>query len=66
MPRLTPEQVAKYDEIHRKRLRGIRAVDDLVGRLVEVLRNEGELDHTYFIYSSDNGYMISLTLTRSR
>jgi N-acetylglucosamine-6-sulfatase len=57
-PRLTREQVAEYDEIYRKRLRGVRAVDDLVGRLVEVLRNEGELGNTYFIYSTDNGYML--------
>jgi N-acetylglucosamine-6-sulfatase len=56
-PRLTPEQVANYDKEYRKRIRGVRAVDDLVGSLVAELRRQGELGNTYFIYSSDNGYM---------
>lgn len=57
-PRLTPKQVAEYDMIYRKRLRGVRAVDDLVGSLVNELKRQGELGNTYFIYSSDNGFMM--------
>ncbi len=58
MPQLTPERVAEYDKIYRKRLRGVRAVDDLVGGVVEALKDEGEFGNTYLVYSSDNGYLL--------
>jgi len=40
------------------RSESLLAVDDLVGRLVDRLRAEGELDNTYFIYTSDNGFLL--------
>jgi N-acetylglucosamine-6-sulfatase len=32
------------------------AVDDMIGRLVGELRKSGELDNTYFFFTSDNGF----------
>jgi arylsulfatase A-like enzyme len=41
---------------HRKRVRSLRAVDDMVGRVVKVLEETGRLANTYIIYTSDNGF----------
>ncbi|WP_235854909.1 sulfatase family protein [Nonomuraea aridisoli] len=55
-PRLTPEQVVEVDERHRRRLRSMLGVDDLVGTVVRALREAGQLDNTYIFFTSDNGF----------
>lgn len=42
---------------YRARARTLLAVDDMVGALVAELQSLGELDNTYIIFMSDNGYM---------
>ncbi|KAA1424239.1 sulfatase family protein [Nocardioides antri] len=42
----------------RARLRALRSVDDAVARTVRLLRRTGELKHTYFVFTSDNGYQL--------
>jgi arylsulfatase A-like enzyme len=32
------------------------SVDDMIGRLVDALRQSGELDNTYILFTSDNGF----------
>ena len=44
------------EELHRKRLQSMLAVDDMVGDLVKVLHDSGELDNTYIFFTSDNGF----------
>jgi arylsulfatase A-like enzyme len=39
-----------------KQLRTLISVDDLVGRVHDVLQSEGELSNTIVVYTSDNGY----------
>src|SRR3546814_20413248 len=34
----------------------LQSVDDLVAGVVAALRETGELDHTYVVYTSDNGW----------
>jgi N-acetylglucosamine-6-sulfatase len=41
----------------RERWESLLAVDEGVERIVEELRRAGELDNTYVIFTSDNGYM---------
>jgi N-acetylglucosamine-6-sulfatase len=54
------ETVLDYnDEYQRLRLRSLKSVDELVGDLVRRLEDEGLMDNTYFIYSTDNGFHIS-------
>lgn len=53
---LDDDAIAKVDEQYRQRLRSMLAVDDLVGNVVETLEATGELDNTYVLFSSDNGY----------
>ncbi len=40
------------------RLRSLQAVDRAVGSLVDTLSDQGVLDHTYIVFSSDNGYSL--------
>ncbi len=54
---LTEEEEAEIDEIHQKRLESMLAVDEMVGSLVEELEAAGELDNTYLIFTSDNGWI---------
>ncbi len=55
-PRLTLEKVREMGAEYRKRAVALLAVDDLIGSLLDELAAEGELDNTYFIYTSDNGW----------
>jgi arylsulfatase A-like enzyme len=55
-PPLSPEQKGYMDELHRKRLQSMLAVDDALGDLVRSLHESGELDNTYIFFTSDNGF----------
>jgi N-acetylglucosamine-6-sulfatase len=52
---LTRDRIDSLDKLHRNRLRSMKAVDEMVGRLVATLRKTGELDNTYVVFTSDNG-----------
>lgn len=56
LPRLKAAERRTIDERHRQRQRSLLAVDDAIGRLVDKLRQTGELDNTYIIFTSDNGF----------
>ncbi|MDQ3183786.1 MAG: sulfatase [Actinomycetota bacterium] len=55
-PPLSLEQKKYMEELHRKRLQSMLAVDDMVGDLVKALHDSGELDNTYIVFTSDNGF----------
>ncbi len=54
--RLTEEQIAAIDGRYRGMLRALQGVDELVENLVRTLEATGQLDRTYILYASDNGY----------
>ncbi|KAJ6160400.1 hypothetical protein N7470_003796 [Penicillium chermesinum] len=56
VPELNKTEVDYIDYFYRCRLRALQAVDDLIGELVDKLEKAGELDNTYVIFSTDNGY----------
>ncbi|MFI9596644.1 sulfatase [Nonomuraea sp. NPDC052265] len=56
LPALTQEDIDRVDERHRRRLRSMLGVDDLVRSVIETLRASGKLDNTYIIFTSDNGF----------
>ena len=56
-PPLKQWQIAALAEIHRQRLASLLAVDEGVARIVETLRETGELGDTLLIFTSDNGFM---------
>lgn len=52
----TPGDLAPIAREYRQRLRSLQAVDDLVENVVDAARDAGELDNTYFVFTSDNGW----------
>jgi len=48
--------VQRIDERYRLRQRSLLAVDDAIGRLLDTLERAGELDSTFLILTSDNGF----------
>jgi N-acetylglucosamine-6-sulfatase len=55
-PPLGPQQIADAEDLYRKRLQSMLAVDDAIGQLVNALKESGELDNTYIFFTSDNGF----------
>jgi N-acetylglucosamine-6-sulfatase len=55
-PPLNPEQISFAEDLYRKRLQSMLAVDEMIGQLVETLKESGELDETYLFFTSDNGF----------
>jgi arylsulfatase A-like enzyme len=51
--------VVDYEDFfYRQRLRSLQGVDELVDKLITRLEESGQIDNTYIIYSSDNGFHI--------
>ncbi|KAF9937767.1 hypothetical protein BGZ67_000923 [Mortierella alpina] len=56
LPRLNEEQVKTIDATYRARLQSLQATDELVERVIKRLEKNGQLDNTYIVYTTDNGY----------
>ena len=56
LPLLGATQIAQIDALHEKRVESLQSVDELVEAVVNKLRNEGALDNTYVVFTSDNGF----------
>ncbi len=56
LPLLTTQQLGQIDDLYRKRLQSLQAVDDMIGNLYDTLKATNQLDNTYFFFSSDNGF----------
>src|SRR4051794_4227390 len=54
--RLTKKQAGLIAIERRRQEEQLLSVDQAVGKLVQTLENEGTLDDTYIIFSSDNGF----------
>ena len=48
----------KQQTLFTARIRSLQAVDEGVQKIVQTLRETGELDNTYIIFTSDNGYLL--------
>lgn len=55
-PLLGREEVREIDEWHRNRARTLVAVDETVRDVVETLEDTGELEDTYIVFTTDNGW----------
>ena len=53
---LTPDAIEVVDETSRLRLEMMLSLDDMVGEVVQTLRDTGELEDTYVVFVSDNGF----------
>lgn len=45
-------------EVYQQRLESLQSVDEAVGKAVRQLRLTGQLDETYVVFTSDNGYLV--------
>ena len=55
-PLLTDEQIKQMDLEYLLRVQAMQAVDEMIAHLVTILKETGQLDNTYIIFTSDNGY----------
>lgn len=55
---LTEGQITRFETLHRARLASLLPVDALVRRVMDTLRKTGELENTYVLFTSDNGFML--------
>lgn len=53
---LTEEQISKIDQMYRQRVLSMQAVDEMILSLITTLEQTGELDNTYIVFTSDQGY----------
>ena len=58
LPQQNQTEIDYNDHFYRSRLRALQGVDELVDSLVSRLEESGQLDNTYIIYTSDNGFHI--------
>lgn len=55
-PLIGPIIMNRVDNLYRKRLQSLQAVDDAIGALYDTLKANGQLDNTYIVFTSDNGF----------
>jgi arylsulfatase A-like enzyme len=55
-PLLTDADILKIDDMHRDRVRSMQAVDEMLAELIGVLERTGQLENTYIVFTSDQGY----------
>ncbi|KAJ6164971.1 hypothetical protein N7470_003643 [Penicillium chermesinum] len=58
LPKQNQSQIDYNDFFYRSRLQALQGVDELVDALVTRLEESDQLDNTYIIYTSDNGFHI--------
>jgi arylsulfatase A-like enzyme len=57
-PPLSPAEIAGLTEANAQRREAELSVQDAVTGIMDTLRATGELDNTYVIFTSDNGYIL--------
>jgi N-acetylglucosamine-6-sulfatase len=58
LPPLSDEDIDAIDKTYRRRLQLMLAVDEMIGSVMAELRSLGELDNTYIVFASDNGFFL--------
>jgi arylsulfatase A-like enzyme len=56
LPLIGPKRAARIDDLYRRRIQSLQAVDRGVASLVDQLKADNQLDHTDIIFTSDNGF----------
>ncbi len=57
-PLFTSEEIEHIDFMYRERLKLLQSLDEMVLEVVRTLEKTGELDNTYIIFTSDNGFRL--------
>jgi arylsulfatase A-like enzyme len=53
-----PSRRDQLVEAHQQRVESLQSVDRAVARTIDTLRESGQLDDTYVVFTSDNGYVL--------
>jgi N-acetylglucosamine-6-sulfatase len=53
---LSDKQIAKMEDLYRKRAQSLQAVDELTVAIFDQLQSLGQIENTYIIFTADNGY----------
>jgi arylsulfatase A-like enzyme len=56
LPRLSASDVDAIDSLYRRRVQSLQAVDEAVAAVVRTLEATGQIDNTYIVFTSDNGF----------
>ncbi|KAI3393391.1 hypothetical protein diail_4320 [Diaporthe ilicicola] len=56
LPRLNETQLSETQLLYQRRLEALQGVDDIIEDVVQMLDDKGELDNTYVVFSTDQGY----------
>jgi arylsulfatase A-like enzyme len=56
LPLMKPIAQQRVDALYRRRLQSLQAVDDAIEGLYNTLKAAGQLDNTYIVFTSDNGF----------
>ncbi len=56
LPKLTQKQMNNIDNLYKRRAQSLQAVDRDVASLIGELQSNSQLDNTYIIFTSDNGF----------
>jgi len=54
--RLTPAEILEIDEVYRRRLQSLLAVDDMIEEIIRSLGARDRMTNTFIFFSSDNGF----------
>jgi arylsulfatase A-like enzyme len=57
-PPFSEGEVRKLTWTYEDKLEALQSVDDLVAGLIETLENTGQLEDTYIVFATDNGFML--------
>ncbi len=55
-PPMTPEVMQATDELFKRRVQSLQAVDEMIDALVKALESRSLLEDTFIVFSSDNGF----------
>jgi N-acetylglucosamine-6-sulfatase len=58
LPPLSDAQKRELTWAYEDKLEALQTVDDLVASLIETLEKTDQLDNTYIVFATDNGYML--------
>jgi arylsulfatase A-like enzyme len=58
MQQLPQRDLMALAKLYNQRIEALRAVDDLIGRVVNALQTVGKLEHTVLLFTSDNGFLL--------
>ncbi|UPL03167.1 hypothetical protein LCI18_014101 [Fusarium solani-melongenae] len=58
LPPMNETQIEWADMSYRRRIQSLQGIDEIIEDTIKHLESKGQMDNTYFIYTSDNGYHV--------